>query len=250
MGTKIIVIGASSAIARAVIDRHLEEQTSMLDESASIIAISRKEITDLPSCCLSLSCDYSEPEIDTVSRQVIEQADQPTHLYIFNGVLHCDDFMPEKRIQNLSAQQLQEQFYSNTIVPMLWIKHLLPLLKQSQELKRGQKCIVTVLSARVGSLSDNQLGGWYSYRASKAALNMMLKNAAIEFARIAPSVKLLSFHPGTTDTPLSKPFQKNVPEQKLFTPEFVANALFNVQSNLVYDGELSYRDWNDQPIEW
>lgn len=243
MSAKIIVIGASSAIAQAVIQQHIDELEGD-KKDASIITVSRKKLTGVSSACLSFTCDYSEPEIESVSSEIITHADKPTHLYIFNGVLHCDGFMPEKRIQNLNASQLESQFYSNTIVPMLWLKHLLPVLKQ------GQNCIVTVLSARVGSLTDNQLGGWYSYRASKSALNMMLKNAAIEFSRIAPNVKLLSFHPGTTDTPLSEPFQKNVPEHKLFTPTFVANALSSVQSNLLYDGELSYRDWNDEPILW
>lgn len=243
MSAKVIVIGASSAIAKAVIDKHLDTMPSSSD-SPYLIAVSRNKQDIASPHALDLVCDYSESQIEAVSRDINQEVDKPTHIYIFNGVLHCDDFMPEKRLQNLNAEQLTAQFNSNAIVPMLWIKHLLPVLKQ------GQHCIVTVLSARVGSLTDNQLGGWYSYRSSKAALNMMLKNASIELVRVAPKVKLLSFHPGTTDTPLSKPFQKNVAEDKLFEPEFVANALFNVQSNLAYDGELSYRDWNDQAIDW
>jgi len=115
-------------------------------------------------------------------------------------------------------------------------------------LSKQTACRVTVFSARVGSVSDNRLGGWYGYRASKAALNMMLKTASVELKRRAKGVKLVSFHPGTTDTSLSKPFQKNVPEGKLFTPDFVAQQLLSLESRLVLDGELSYLDWQGQEI--
>lgn len=247
MNAKVIVIGANSAIAQAVIKRHIEENSA--DDKPNIMAVSRENRIDLPPQCVLFNCDYSESDIELVSRELIDQADFITHLYIFNGVLHNDEFMPEKRLQNINSSQLLSQFHTNAIVPMLWIKNLLPLLKKGQA-NQERACVVTVLNARVGSLSDNQLGGWYSYRSSKAALNMMLKNAAIELARTAPKVKLLSFHPGTTDTPLSKPFQKNVPSGKLFSPDFVAERLFHVHESLVADGELSYRDWNNCSIPW
>ena len=106
------------------------------------------------------------------------------------------------------------------------------------------------LSARVGSINDNRMGGWYSYRASKAALNMLLKTAAIEYARRAKNVKLIAFHPGTTDTTLSKPFQKNIPEDKLFKPDFVARQLLMLVAKTPIDGTLSYLDWDHQSIDW
>jgi NAD(P)-dependent dehydrogenase (short-subunit alcohol dehydrogenase family) len=109
---------------------------------------------------------------------------------------------------------------------------------------------VAVLTARVGSLSDNELGGWYSYRASKAALNMMLKCAAIEVRRINKNAKLIAYHPGTVDSPLSKPFQRSVPEGKLFSPEFSAEQLDNLMTSAVPDGRLSYLDWAGQAIDW
>ena len=107
-----------------------------------------------------------------------------------------------------------------------------------------------LFSARVGSISDNRLGGWYSYRASKAALNMMIKTAAIELARRAKNIKLIAFHPGTTDTPLSKPFQKNVPENKLFSAEFVAKQLLDIVENTPIDQSPSYLDWQGETINW
>jgi len=116
--------------------------------------------------------------------------------------------------------------------------------------RAGADCVVAVLSARVGSITDNQLGGWYSYRASKAALNMVLKSAAVEYRRRLPRVKLLAFHPGTTDTALSRPFQRGVAPEKLFSPEFVARRLAQLLDQLQPDGELSYLAWDGSSIEW
>lgn len=112
------------------------------------------------------------------------------------------------------------------------------------------ECKFVFLSARVGSISDNKLGGWYSYRSSKAALNMLLKSAAIELKRTFKNVKLIAFHPGTTDSPLSKPFQKNVPKGKLFTRDFVADALIDITNKTQIDGELSFIDWQGEKIDW
>ena len=106
------------------------------------------------------------------------------------------------------------------------------------------------MSARVGSISDNRLGGWYSYRASKCALNMLLKTSAIELNRKHKNVKLISFHPGTTDTKLSRPFQSSVSRDKLFTPDFVATKLMDLMRKTDVDGELAYLDWAGAPIDW
>jgi NAD(P)-dependent dehydrogenase (short-subunit alcohol dehydrogenase family) len=127
---------------------------------------------------------------------------------------------------------------------MLWLKHLTPVLTNKNS------CKVVIFTARVGSISDNKLGGWYSYRASKASMNMLIKSASVELARRAKNIKLISFHPGTTDTELSKPFQKNVPKDKLFTCEFVANQLLTIVENTTIDGEASFLDWQGKKIDW
>jgi NAD(P)-dependent dehydrogenase (short-subunit alcohol dehydrogenase family) len=121
-------------------------------------------------------------------------------LIICNGILHTDEISPEKRLEDISASSMREILNVNTVIPLLWLAKLAPLLKSKNT------CRVAILSARVGSIEDNRSGGWYSYRASKAALNMLIKTAAIELRRRAPNVKLIAFHPGTTDTRLSKPF--------------------------------------------
>ena len=94
------------------------------------------------------------------------------------------------------------------------------------------------------------MGGWYGYRSSKAALNMLLKTASVEYARRNKNVKLISFHPGTTDTDLSKPFQSAVRAEKLFTPDFVASKLLELMNSSNIDGELSFLDWQGETVEW
>ena len=109
--------------------------------------------------------------------------------------------------------------------------------------------VFSFLSARVGSISDNKLGGWHAYRASKASLNMLIKNFAIELARTNKLAKVIGLHPGTVDTELSKPFQKNVPDNKLFTPQFSADAMINVVDGLKEDDSGSVFAFDGSKIE-
>ncbi|MEQ8802067.1 MAG: short-chain dehydrogenase, partial [Haliea sp.] len=160
------------------------------------------------------------------------------------GILHAGDKGPEKSLEQLDPAWMQAVFHANSITPMLWLQAL------AKGLGRKQHCVIAALSARVGSIGDNRLGGWYSNRASKAALNMLLQTAAVDQARRAPASKLIAFHPGTTDTALSRPFQGNVAAGKLFSPDFVAGRLLAVMDAATADGTLSYLDWDGQAITW
>ena len=124
------------------------------------------------------------------------------------------------------AAGMAELFAVNTIGPALIAKHALPLLR------RTSRAVFAALSARVGSIADNRLGGWHSYRASKAALNMLVKNLALELARTHPQALAVTLHPGTVDTALSAPFQRGVVPEKLFTPALSAGALLQVLDGL------------------
>jgi len=116
------------------------------------------------------------------------------------GVLHSEHWMPEKKLDDLNAEQLQILMQTNAIGPGLTIKHFSKLLDPAGS-------VMATLSAKVGSIEDNRLGGWFSYRASKAALNMLIKTASIEFARTKPNTALVALHPGTVNSRLSKPFK-------------------------------------------
>lgn len=145
---------------------------------------------------------------------------------VATGVLHAAGLGPERSWRELSADALAHAFAVNAIGPALVAKHFLPLLP------RQGPATFAALSARVGSISDNQLGGWYGYRASKAALNMLLRTLALELARTRPDALCVGLHPGTVDTGLSKPFQRNVLPGKLFEPHFAAEQMLAVLSRL------------------
>ena len=163
------------------------------------------------------------------------------------GVLHGDHdgvmLSPEKKLEDLSQTQLLTYFRINSVVPALWLKHLVNHVDKSSS-------VVCFVSARVGSISDNRMGGWYGYRASKSALNMLIKTASIEYRRRTKHTALVSYHPGTVDTDLSKPFQGNVKQNKLFEPEFTAKQLVNILADVDVDQGPYYLDWDNKPIRW
>jgi NAD(P)-dependent dehydrogenase (short-subunit alcohol dehydrogenase family) len=134
--------------------------------------------------------------------------------------------MPEKSIRHLDMGWLETVMRVNAFGPILAAKHFLPLMP------RTRKTVFAALSARVGSITDNHLGGWHGYRASKAALNMFLKTAAIEYARSHKQASVIGLHPGTVATPLSRPYQKGIPEDKLFTPDYATRKLLDVIENV------------------
>ncbi|MCF6434292.1 SDR family NAD(P)-dependent oxidoreductase [Pseudoalteromonas sp. MMG022] len=247
----IIIIGASSAIAKAFIS----EQHKRYPQHP-IITISRSALEDLSEyddACQSESfkafhehivCDNSPVEITKTVKTIAAQITNAQSVTIFNGQLHNAHFKPEKRLEDIHSDYLQWLFQVNTITPLLWLKYI------GEHLGHSSKCVLTCLSARVASIDDNSLGGWYGYRASKAALNMAVKTFAIELARRAKHCKCVLFHPGTTDTPLSKPFQKNVPNGKLFDPQFVAGQLSDLLTQRVINGQVDYIDWQGKAINW
>jgi len=246
--TIAIVIGASGGLGSALCKAW--QQDEGID---NVIAISRRpieqhELNDEKNIHY-IQCDYSEASIDKARDKIKTLVTSMgsamvTRVSICNGILHNENIWPEKRIEEINTGALQDIFTINAVTPLLWLKALLSIVKGPGD------CIISVFSARIGSIGDNRLGGWYSYRASKAALNMLMKTAAIEYARRAKNVKLIAFHPGTTDTQLSKPFQHSVKQENLFTPGFVAGHLVRIMNNQPVDGELSFIDWENKPIDW
>ncbi|WP_262696208.1 SDR family NAD(P)-dependent oxidoreductase [Kordiimonas aquimaris] len=215
----IAVIGASGAIGGALI-----RQLAFNHPESEIRAFSRSPTQfDLPNVHSS--------HIDLLDEMSIEMAAGSVEnalslIIIASGILHDDQVSPEKSMRELSVQKFEQLFAVNTIGPSLAIKHFAP------KLDRKEPSALAVLSARVGSISDNQLGGWYAYRASKAALNMVIKTASIELARRNKSAAIVGLHPGTVDSKLSEPFQSNVPDGKLFSPDHSADMMLKVLVDL------------------
>lgn len=186
--------------------------------------------------------DYSnEDSIAAAARHASQ--DQALDLVIVaNGILHDGSIMPEKSLRELSAEKFHRLFAVNTITPALIAKHFLP------QLNRDNPSIFAALSARVGSISDNRLGGWYAYRCSKTALNMFIMNAAIETGRRNKQAVIVALHPGTVDSALSRPFQSNVPDGKLFSPEYAAQKLSEVLQNLTPDQSGKCFAWDGAEV--
>ncbi|WP_269714565.1 SDR family NAD(P)-dependent oxidoreductase [Caulobacter sp. NIBR2454] len=227
---RAVVVGASGGIGGAV---------------AELIEASGLEVVRL-----SRSAARAEDRIDLEDEASIAAAaarladdDIPIRLvFIASGLLQGEGLTPEKTFRALDPQMLAKAFQVNAIGPALAAKHFLPLLP-----KTG-KSVFAALSARVGSIEDNRLGGWHAYRASKAALNQLIRTMAVETARLRPDAVLLALHPGTVDTGLSRPFQSGVAAEKLFTPAYSAARLLEVIDGT--DAQSSGRliAWDGTPI--
>ena len=156
------------------------------------------------------------------------------------GILHTSDWMPEKKLDDLNAEQLQGLMQVNAIGPSLTIKYFSKLLDPSG-------AVMATLSAKVGSIEDNRLGGWYSYRASKAALNMLIKTAAIEFGRTRPNNALVALHPGTVNSTLSKPFKG---EQIGRPPTDAASDMLKVLLSLKKEDSGTFISYAGERLPW
>ena len=211
--SRAIVVGSSGGIGGALAEA-LEGSGYTVERLARSAGAS--------TTCVDVTDERSiSAATETLKRQAPYQ-----RIIVATGVLQTGDKKPEKTYRDLQSDTLLNYFAINAIGPALVAKHFLPLLPQKD---RG---VFAVLSARVGSISDNHLGGWYGYRASKAALNMLIKNLAIEVKRTRPAAICAALHPGTVDTSLSKPFQKNVPLDRLFSPDLAAEKLLKVMDEL------------------
>lgn len=239
-GFTALVTGAGGGIGSAMVEALLDSP-----RVGQLLAASRTESIHDDERVTPIKADITTEEgIDTVAGAL---EGRPLHL-LFNavGTLHDHEqgVAPEKRLEQFDASAFARVMHINAAT----LLRLLAALNGS--LKGSHPCIVASLSARVGSIGDNGFGGWYSYRASKAAHNMLMKTAAVELARLNEQMIVLCLHPGTTDTTLSQPFQARVPKDKLFTPAFVAERLLAVIDQRRPADTGSFWDWAGEPIEW
>jgi NAD(P)-dependent dehydrogenase (short-subunit alcohol dehydrogenase family) len=214
-GLHAVVIGAGGSIGRAFADR--------LAADPGVGLVTRLAHADL---------DVTDPA--GIAAAAAALAAPPDLVICATGILHGPDLFPERELRFLSADAFARAFAVNAVGPALVAQAFLPLLP------RGRKTLFAALSARVGSIADNRLGGWHAYRASKAALNQIIRTCAIEQARKNPGSIVLALHPGTVDSKLSKPFHRSV--KTLFTPDQAAAQLLGVidaatpaQSGLLID---------------
>ena len=184
--------------------------------AAQIHAFSRRLASHLPANVKNYQIIYDDEASIAEAAAIASQTMKLDLVIVATGILHDGAITPEKSLRDLSAEKFHHILTANLITPALIGKYFLP------KLARDKRAIFAALSARVGSISDNNLGGWYAYRASKAALNMFIKNAAIELGRRYQQAINIGLHTGTVDSNLSKPYQSHVPSEKLFSPAFSA----------------------------
>lgn len=233
-----VIIGASGGIGRALTDA-LAERADM----TRIHALSRSGETPAQPKVEPGQIDIlDEASLEAAAARVAGEG-EPELVIVASGILSDGaELQPEKSYRHQNRAAFERVFAVNTIGPALVAKHFLPIMP------RQGRAVFAALSARVGSISDNRLGGWHAYRASKAALNMLIRNYAIEQARRNPDFISVSLHPGTVDTDLSAPFQGNVLPAQLFTPEQSAAHLLDVIEALAPDSSGKAFDWAGEEI--
>lgn len=222
---RIVIVGASGGIGSAFV-----QEVERRYPGAQIFPLSRS----------AGSIDFADEESIVAAAQMIG-ADIDL-VIVATGLLHTPDFGPEKSLRHLAHNRLAQTFLVNTFGPALVMKHFLPLMP------RTGKSVFAALSARVGSISDNHMGGWYGYRSAKAALNQMIRTASIEHGRRWKDSVVVGLHPGTVDTRLSKPFQSNVADEKLFTPEFAAIKMLDVVDHVDSSDSGKVFAWDGQVV--
>ena len=244
----VVVSGASRGLGLAF-TRQLLHRTS-----ATVIAASRSGSSsaleelmgEYPGRVKPFACDVTEQEQtrDLAARVKQDHAGKKCDLLLnVAGLLHDkkgNGYMPERSLSSIDASEMSRVLSTNAIGPVLLTQALAP------QFSRG--AVVANLSARVGSISDNRLGGWWAYRMSKAALNMATVNMALELRR--KDVYAVALHPGTTDTGLSEPFQANVKPEKLFTPEYSASSMLDVLEKLTPEDTGSFFAYDGSRIEF
>lgn len=195
-----------------------------------------------------------EASIQAAVHQVTSKHKYLTLLINTAGILHIPAVLsPETALSRLDSSSLHKVFEVNTFGPILVSKAFMPLLAKGAKdgnATRDRPSVIANMSARVGSITDNRLGGWYSYRASKTALNQLTKTMAIECTRRKMNVSCIMLHPGTVDTDLSAPFQKNVVPEKLFSKERAVKQLLGIIDDTTTESNGKFLAWDKQEIPW
>jgi NAD(P)-dependent dehydrogenase (short-subunit alcohol dehydrogenase family) len=242
--TAALIVGASQGIGQEFVRQVLaSNQFDQVFATHRNMQAPLLDINDSRLHCLPLDIT-DETQIAGVVQTI--QTHTPSLNLVVNcvGWLHREGVSPEKSLRALNMAQMEAYFRVNTIGPALLIKAVLPLLKHPHP------SVLATISAKVGSIGDNHIGGWYGYRASKAALNMLIHTAAIEYKRSCPHAILVALHPGTTDTRLSAPFQRSVPPEKLFSVERTVGQLLAVIDKLQPDDSGEFFSWDGSRLPW
>lgn len=234
----VAVIGASGGIGQAFVQHFVKSE-----KVSQVYCFSRSPIENESNKVTTHAIDFTDENSVEQAVLVIPENVKLDIIIVATGLLHDENTQPEKSLKDLNLKKFEDVFAVNTYGPAMIMKHFLP------KIHKERKSVFAALSARVGSISDNGIGGWYAYRASKAALNMLIKNASIEMGRRYKEACIIGLHPGTVDTNLSKPFQGHVPSKKLFTPDYSSKKMLDVIDGIMPDQTGKIFDYAGREIE-
>lgn len=236
-----MVVGAAGGIGRALTDRLQADP-----RFGHTVALSRHRPEGWPedAACSWCPVDILDEASLAGAAEHAGRHGPVTRIIVATGLLHAQGLAPEKSLSALEAAQMAQVIAVNAIGPALVAKHFLPLTP------RDRPSVFAALSARVGSIGDNGLGGWFSYRASKAALNQLVHTAAIEHRRTRPLGVCVALHPGTVETPLSVPFTATMPRARLFDTSVAARHLLSVMDSLRPENTGGFFAWDGAAVPW
>lgn len=236
----VLLVGGSGGIGAAIVDRLLQH--------SGVDMVSATFHSSGPPPSNGTVSSVAWHKLDATNEHQVKalatNMDDIDWLINCVGMLHRAEQGPEKSVIQISEAFFLENIRVNTLPTLLLAKHF------SRHLKGKRNTVFATVSAKVGSIEDNRLGGWYSYRASKAALNMALKTIALEWRFKLPNCTVAALHPGTTDTGLSKPFQANVPPEKLFSPARTADLLVGIIEQLTPEQSGRFWSWDGTELPW
>jgi NAD(P)-dependent dehydrogenase (short-subunit alcohol dehydrogenase family) len=234
-----VVVGAGGGLGRAFVEELRGEPGW-----TKVVGVGRRRPADWPDDprLPFLAADLLDEDALADLASALSRLGVPGLILIATGLLHEPGLAPEKAMKAVTAASLSRLFEVNAVLPALVCKHLAPLLP------RDERSVIAALSARVGSIGDNRLGGWHAYRASKAALNMLIRCQAIELSRERPLAICAALHPGTVDTPLSAPFARA--SRSVETPEVAVARLLKVVHQLEPADSGGFFDYDGAPVPW
>ena len=245
----VLLAGASGGIGAALAGLLMQRQPQL-----RLIAVARRASTSAalaeldqrhPGRLQRIDADLADAAaIDALAQRLPDEAAVLHGVINASGLLHDPQVAPEKSLQQLHVDALQRSFAINAFAPILLLRALLP------RLRHREPCVIASLSARVGSIGDNRLGGWYAYRAAKAAQNQLLRTFAIELRRINPQATCVLLHPGTVETPLSAPFHARIDAATLQSPLQAAGHLLEVLQGCTPAHSGQFFAWDGSPIPW
>ena len=236
MNENILIAGSSGAIGKEFTKFYCDDPNV-----GKVVTLSRKTNDFIHKKIQSIGFDYNKEEtFENIEK--LSHLESISTIIIATGILHTDHIKPEKSINAINPDGLTKVFQVNVFGPILLIKKLLPLIKKSQGVK------IVFLTARVGSITDNKLGGWYSYRSSKSALNMMINNLSIELKRAHKENIVIGIHPGTVKSHLSEPFLKHV-KHNIFSPSESVELMSQVISKITPNDSGKCFDFSGKVID-